>query len=279
MTENIFSKVRNQVPIVHNITNYVTANDCANMLLACGASPIMADDPAEVGEITACCHSLVINIGTLNERTIPSMLLAGRKANELGIPVILDPVGVGASRLRAQTAFHLMEEIRFSVIRGNASEIRTLCYGNGKTKGVDVSEIDRITENNLEQSVIVAQEFCKTTGAVIVITGIIDIVADTSKAAIIRNGHAMMSRITGTGCMLTSVIGAFCGAVPEHRFEACVAGVCAMGICGELAYEKVTERNEGTASFRIHLIDAMSRMDDEMLGQRSRMEEIELRRM
>jgi hydroxyethylthiazole kinase len=274
MTENIFSKVRNQAPYVHNITNYVTANDCANMLLACGASPIMADDPAEAGEISACCNSLVINIGTLSERTIPSMLAAGRRANELGIPVILDPVGVGASRLRTQTVFHLMEEIRFSVIRGNASEIGTLCRGNGKMKGVDASEIDQITEDNLKQAIKLVQELGKRTGAVIAVTGKIDIVVDSNKAIIIRNGHPMMSQITGTGCMLSSVVGALCATEPEHIFEACVAGVSAMGICGELAYEKVTERKEGTGSYRIYLIDAMSRMEDSMLLQRCRIEEI-----
>ncbi len=272
MLENIFSNTRDKAPYVHNITNYVTVNDCANIILACGASPIMADDIAEVAEITSICNALVINIGTLNERTIPAMLAAGKKANELKIPVILDPVGVGASKLRTETALHLMKEVNFSVIRGNASEIKTLYLGNGITKGVDVNDADKITEYNSAQAITMAQEFHKHTGAVIAITGEIDIVAGYDKFYLIRNGHPMMSRITGTGCMLTAVIGALCAANPDRILEATVAGVCAMGICGELAYSKVTSQGQGTASFRIYLLDAMSNMDDDMVMTRKNLE-------
>ncbi len=268
MFEHIFDRVRETAPFVHNITNYVTAGDCANMILACGASPIMADDPAEAAEITALCGALVINIGTLNERTIPSMFAAGREAGERGIPVILDPVGAGASRLRTETALRLLEEIRFQVIRGNASEIRTLLHGGGRTNGVDVNEADRITEGSVAQALTTARKLSERTGAVVAVTGEIDVVTYGENSFLIRNGHPMMSRITGTGCMLTAVIGSLCAANPDRILEATTAGVAAMGICGELAYGKIAKSQEGTAAFRIYLMDAMSFMEDELLKQR-----------
>ena len=146
MFAQIFENVRRKAPLIHNITNYVTVNDCANMLLACGGSPIMADEQDEAVEITAICGGLNINIGTLNQRTIPAMFAAGKRANELGHTVVLDPVGAGASGLRTDTAVQLLEKIQFSVIRGNISEIKTLAFGSGTTKGVDADVADRITE-------------------------------------------------------------------------------------------------------------------------------------
>ena len=178
MFKELLENVRQSMPLIHNITNYVTVNDCANILLACGGSPIMADDIGEVEEITSICGGLNINIGTLNGRTIPAMLAAGKKANELGHPVVLDPVGAGASNLRTGTALKLLEEIRFTVIRGNISEIKTLALGSGSTKGVDADVADSVTEENLDQAVAFAKDFSKKTGAVIAITGAIDIVAD-----------------------------------------------------------------------------------------------------
>ena len=146
MFEQIFENVRGKSPLVHCITNYVTVNDCANMLLACGGSPIMADDPEDAVEITGICKGLAINIGTLNQRTIPVMLAAGKRANELRHPVVLDPVGAGASALRTDTALRLLEELKLTVIRGNISEMKTLAYGSGTTKGVDADVADRVTE-------------------------------------------------------------------------------------------------------------------------------------
>ena len=204
MLKTCFENVRKTCPLIHNITNYVTVNDCANMVLACGASPIMADDAAEVEDITTICGGLNINIGTLNSRTITSMLLAGKKANLLGHPVVLDPVGAGASQLRTDTAYRLLREVQFAVIRGNISEIKTLASGAGTTKGVDADVADKVTEENLDSAVAFAKAFAARTGSVIAITGAIDIVADADKAYCIRNGHAMMSSITGTGCQLSA---------------------------------------------------------------------------
>lgn len=272
MEEVILKNVSLLTPIVHTITNYVTVNDCANIILACGGSPIMADDYNEVEEITSICNSLVINIGTLNERTILSMIKSGKKANELGIPVILDPVGAGASAFRSSTVRKLLEEIRFSVIRGNISEIKTVYEGSGSTKGVDAAQTDAINESNLDEIIKLAQHLSEKTGAVIAITGAVDIVAVENEAYVIRNGHKMMSQITGTGCMLTAVIGTFCGGNPDQLLESTKTAVCAMGISGELAYQKTKHTNGGTSSFRTYLIDYMSNIDTTLLKEGSKFE-------
>lgn len=269
---NILENVRTKTPLVHNITNYVTVNDCANMVLACGGSPIMADDSLEVEDITSICNALVINIGTLNSRTIESMILSGKKANELNIPVILDPVGAGASKLRTETTNRLLREIKFSVIRGNISEIKSIAVGSTSTIGVDANEMDKISEENLCEGVKFAKDLAKSTDAVIAITGPIDIVTDSTTTYIIRNGHVKMGYITGTGCMLTSIIGAFCGANPDDILKATAAAVSAMGLCGELAYKKVEERNEGTGSLKVYLIDYMSSIDRKALEEGIRIE-------
>jgi len=266
MFEKILENVRIKTPLVHSITNYVTVNDCANAILACGASPIMADDQNEVEEITSICNSLVINIGTLNERIISSMMKAGKKANELNHPVVLDPVGAGASSFRTKTSFNLLENVKFSVIRGNTSEIKAIHKGSGTTKGVDADVSDAITETNLDEAIVFVKDFSKKTGSIIAITGAIDIIADENKAYVIRNGNALMSKITGTGCMLTSLIGAFCGGNSDSILDATAAAVCVMGLCGELAFEKLQKVDGGTSTYRTFIIDYISKMNTETLN-------------
>ena len=266
-----FANVRAKSPLVHNITNYVTVNDCANMVLACGASPIMADDAAEVEDITAICGGLNINIGTLNSRTIESMLKAGKKANALGRPVVLDPVGAGASALRTETAYRLLDEVRFTVIRGNISEVKTLASGAGTTKGVDADVADRVTEENLDGAVAFAKAFAAKTGAVVAITGAIDIVADGTKAYCIRNGHPMMSAITGTGCQLSALTAAFLTANPGQPLEAAAAAVCAMGLAGEIAHARLTPL-DGSATYRNYIIDAIYNMTPAQLEEGAKYE-------
>ncbi len=270
MLGKYLENVRAKSPLIHNITNYVTVNDCANILLACGASPIMSDDCGEVEEITSICGGLNINIGTLNKDTIPAMLLAGKKANELGHPVILDPVGAGASKLRTETARRLLDEVRFTVIRGNISEIKTLAVGTGSTKGVDADVADAVTVETLDSVVAFAKEFSKKTGAVIAITGATDIVAGAEKAFVITNGHPMMARITGSGCMLTAMTAAYITANPENILEATAAAVCAMGVCGEKAYDTTVDKRAGNSSFRNYLIDKVCRLDSEDLDKGAR---------
>ena len=259
MFEPIFENVRQKSPLIHNITNYVTVNDCANMLLACGGSPIMADDPEDAVEITAICGGLNINIGTLNQRTIPAMLTAGKRANELGHPVVLDPVGTGASTLRTDTALQLLNEVKFAVIRGNISEIKTLALGSGTTKGVDADVADKVTEENLDGAVAFAKDFARRTGAVVAVTGAIDLVTDGERAFCIRNGRPEMASITGTGCQLSALTAAFVTANPDSPLEATAAAVCAMGLCGEIAYQRLTEL-DGNSSYRNYIIDAMCRL-------------------
>lgn len=264
MFQSIFNNVRNSAPLIHNITNYVTVNDCANILLACGASPIMADDIEEAAEITTICSGLNINIGTLNQRTIASMLAAGKTANSLHHPIVLDPVGAGASKLRTETALNLLNEIRFTVIRGNISEIKTLAIGSGTTKGVDADVADQVTEDTLSEAVAFAKAFAAQTGAVIAITGAIDIVADAQKAYCIRNGHPMMSSITGTGCQLSAMTAAFVTANPDQPLEAAAAAVCAMGLAGEIAHKRLSPM-DGNSSYRNYIIDAIYHLTPEQL--------------
>ena len=265
MIQTVLDNVAAKSPLVHCITNYVTVNDVANMILACGGSPIMADDLEEAAEITSLCNALVINIGTLNSRTIAAMLAAGQRANTCGHTVVLDPVGAGASTLRTNTTLSLLKQIKFTVIRGNISEIKTVYEGSGKTKGVDADFSDKVTEENLQENIKLAKLLSQRTGAVIAITGAIDIVANENDAYVIKNGHSQMSQITGTGCMLTGVIAAYCAANEDNILEAMAVAVMSMGYCGEKAFEKMRKMNGGTGSFHIYLLDAMSRLTGEEL--------------
>ena len=271
MLGTMLENVRKNCPLIHNITNYVTVNDCANIVLACGASPIMADDEGEAAEITAICGGLNINIGTLNHNTIPSMFLAGKKANELGHPVLLDPVGAGASKLRTETACKLLDEIKFTCIRGNISEIKTLASVGGTTKGVDADAADKVTEDNLDSVIAITKKLAEKTGAVIAITGAIDIVADAEKAYIIRNGHPMMSSITGTGCQLSGLTTAFAVANPDNICEAVAAAVCTMGLAGEIGWSRMQE-GDGNSTYRNRIIDAIFNMDGETLDKGAKYE-------
>ena len=271
MLGNCIENVRKNVPLVHNITNYVTVNDVANVLLACGGSPIMSDEPEDVEDITSICGGLNINIGTLNKSSIEGMYRAGRKANELGHIVLLDPVGAGASALRTNTALGLMNEIAFSAIRGNISEIKTLALGSGTTKGVDADLADAVTEESLDSAVRFAKEFAKKTGSLIAITGAIDLVADADRCYVTRNGRPEMGRITGTGCQLSSMMTAFLVANPDARLEAAAAAVCAMGLAGEIGWSGMQD-GDGNATYRNRIIDAIYNMDGQILDKGARYE-------
>ncbi len=285
MTEfaNILDTVRLHEPVVHCITNYVTVNDCANMVLAAGGSPIMADDAAEVEDIVALSQALVINIGTLNSRTVESMLLAGRRANNMGKPVVLDPVGAGASALRNSTLQRLLGEVRFTAIKGNASEIGFLAGTDVKARGVDAQDSCLVTEDRLESAAATARRLSESTGAVVVVSGAIDIVAHAGGAWAVRNGHPLMARITGSGCMSAAVMGCCLGVTPHEAPQACLCAVCAMGLAGEIAAETMTGlggqgggTRGGTGTYRALLLDAMSQLDGAVLGGRANVERIEL---
>ena len=260
--EALIHRVRGKNPLVHCITNYVTAGDCANMLLACGGSPIMADDLAEAAAITAGCDALVLNLGTPHAGTLPAMAAAGKQANQLGHPVVLDPVGVGASPFRRGAAEQLFREVQFSLIRGNISEVKALLNIRSQGKGVDAGALDAVTEETIPEGIALAQQLWAQTGAAVAITGVIDLVADGDGAYVIRGGHPMLSRITGSGCMLSAVCGAFLAACPDKPAMAAAGAVSSMGLCGEIAAARLRE-GEGTGSFRTYLMDAMSLLDDQ----------------
>lgn len=269
--KTMLENVRAKSPLVHNITNYVTVNDVANVLLAAGGSPIMSDDADDVEDITSICGGLNINIGTLNKNTIPSMFLAGKKANALGHIVLLDPVGAGASRLRTDTANRLMQEVRFDAVRGNISEIKTLCTGSGSTKGVDADAVDAVTEANLGNGVQLVKTFAAQTGCIIAVTGAIDLVSDGERCWCIRNGRAEMSRITGTGCQLSALTTAFLVANPEHKLEAAAAAVCTMGLAGEIAWANM-QPGDGNSTYRNRIIDAIFNMTGDTLEEGAKYE-------
>ena len=271
MLGKCLENVKEKTPLIHNITNYVTVNDVANALLASGGSPIMSDEPDDVADITSICGGLNINIGTLNKRSIEAMFISGKKSKELGHIVLLDPVGAGASKLRTETAVEIMEEIKPDIIRGNISEIKTLALGSGTTKGVDADVADVVTDENLDSMVEFAKAFSKKSGAVIAITGAIDLVADSKKCYVIRNGSPMMSRITGTGCMLSGLTTAYAVANPDNIIEAVAASVCLMGLAGQIGVLKMSD-NEGNSSLRNHIIDAIYNMDAEKLNKGAKYE-------
>lgn len=261
------AQLRQRKPLIHHITNYVTVNDCANSVLAIGASPIMADDLDEVADITGIASALVLNIGTLNARTVQSMLAAGKAANARRIPVVLDPVGAGASALRNQTTRQLLEEVKITILRGNISEIRFVAGLKASTKGVDASEADL---NDTEDDQAIATAVAKNFNCVTAITGVTDILSDGRRTLLIKNGSKLLSQVTGTGCMCTSLVGAFCGAGNEPLIAA-AGGVLTMGVVGELAAETVGL--QGTGSFRTALLDEISRLTPETLSKRAKIHE------
>ena len=269
--KTMLENVRAKSPLVHNITNYVTVNDVANVLLAAGGSPIMSDDAADVEDITSICGGLNINIGTLNKNTIPSMFLAGKKANALGHIVLLDPVGAGASRLRTDTANRLMREVRFDAVRGNISEIKTLCTGSGSTKGVDADAVDAVTEANLDDGVQLVKTFAAQAGCIIAVTGAIDLVSDGERCWCIRNGRAEMSRITGTGCQLSALMTAFLVANPDRKLDAAAAAVCMMGLAGEIGWANM-QPGDGNSTYRNRIIDAIFNMTGDTLEEGAKYE-------
>ncbi|HCW53291.1 MAG TPA: hydroxyethylthiazole kinase [Clostridium sp.] len=264
----LLKKLKEKKPLVHNITNYVTVNDCANILLAIGASPIMADDIREAADITSISSALVINIGTLNERTIESMIASGKKANELNIPVIFDPVGAGASSFRNETTKRILDEVRINVLRGNMSEIKFIAGLSSETKGVDASESD--IKNGNEEGIMAAKALARKYGCVTAITGVTDIVSDGEKTAILENGSKMLSKVTGTGCMTTALVGGFLGACESKKdyFIAAISGILSMSICGEIAEEKAG--NIGIGSFHMAIMDAISNLNDEIILSRAK---------
>ncbi len=261
VSENVcfnLNKLREKRPLVHNITNYVVMNFTANCLLSLGASPVMAHAIEEVEDMVGVADSLVVNIGTLSKSWTESMVKAARKARSLGKPFILDPVGSGATKYRTEISRKIMS-ISPSVIRGNASEVMSLCEDTASTRGVDSSE-------KTENASGCAKHLAEKTVSTIVISGEKDYVFSREQSLIVCNGCALMSRVTGMGCCATAIIGAFLGVCPP--FEAAVSGMTVMGLAGEMALEK----SSFPGSFAAYFTDALSRINTDEILKRARYE-------
>ncbi|WP_066369305.1 hydroxyethylthiazole kinase [Neobacillus fumarioli] len=253
----VLQKVREVNPLVHNITNVVVTNFTANGLLALGASPVMAYAAEEVADMARIASALVLNIGTLNPQTVESMLIAGKSANENGVPVIFDPVGAGATNYRTATAQQIMKEVRVSIIRGNAAEIANVVGEKWEIKGVDAGETNG---NVIELAALAAQKM----NCVVVITGKEDIISDGKRTYIISNGHPILTKVTGTGCLLTSVIGAFAG-VEKDFVLASVAALTYYGIAAEKAAAKTADAGPG--SFQVEFLNQLAQVTGEDISK------------
>lgn len=276
---NALKNVKEISPLTFCITNFVTVTDCANAALAVGASPIMSNGAEEGGEIVNIANALVINIGTLSKSQNELMRNSARQAKEIGKPIIFDPVGAGVSALRNDMTKEIVEDYPLALVRGNMSEIKaiakliTLNENNGSVaKGVDVAESDVINEDTLESNALIVKQLANELNAVVIASGPIDIISDGNLTFGLDNGDEMMPLITGSGCMLTTIIGAFVGAN-----DALVGGIAAcalMAVAGENAAEMTREKDLGTASFRTFLIDNLYKLNAEELMERANLFEI-----
>jgi hydroxyethylthiazole kinase len=257
LTAQSLARIRERTPLIHNITNFVVMNDTANVLLALGASPVMAHAIEEVREMVAYAGALVLNIGTLEESWIEAMLAAGEEANARGIPVVLDPVGAGATTLRTTTTERIRSAIRVAVVRGNAAELATIAGMEAKIRGVD--SVSSGAPDSVAR--LAAARF----GGAAVVSGAVDYVADATRVAEVRNGHPLMGRITGSGCMATAIVGAFLAVEPDP-FLAGAEAMIAFGIAGELA----AERSAGPGTFHPHLMDAVAALDEATILARAK---------
>ncbi|MCK9573460.1 MAG: hydroxyethylthiazole kinase [Candidatus Omnitrophica bacterium] len=252
---SLLKKIRQEKPIVHHLTNWVTIYDCANIVKVLGASPVMAHAKEEAAQMANIASSLVLNIGTLTPEFVEAMKIAARSANKKGIPVILDVCGAGATRLRDEKSFELLNEVRIDIIKGNASEIVRLSGENIRTKGVDSSEVE-------QDMLAVTGWLSNRFKAVVVATGKHDIVNGKGKSYIIKNGHPIMTHVVGTGCMAASVIGTF-AAVSKDLVCATVSALA----CFEIAAELAVKKSKGPASFKEKLFDCIFDLDDKAINK------------
>jgi len=252
-------KLHEKSPLVHNITNYVVMNNTANALLSIGASPVMAHATNEVEDMVGIASSLVINMGTLSDKWVEAMILAGKKATKKAIPVIFDPVGVGATAYRTKVAQQIIEECKPTVIRGNASEIMALCNSNLKTKGVDSTVSSNAALNS-------AKLLAKSINAIVVVSGETDYITDGKRVTTINNGNTIMAKVTGMGCTATAITGAFAGA-EEDLFVATVSAMAIMGIAGEIT----SEISQGPGSMQMNFIDQLYKISNADIEQRLKM--------
>jgi hydroxyethylthiazole kinase len=262
---DLLEKVRQQKPVVHHLTNWVTIYDCAQVVKTLGASPVMAHAREEVADMVQIASALVLNIGTLTVDFVEAMKLAAQSANKRSIPVILDVCGAGATRLRDQKTLELLETTTINVVKGNASEIARVGGANVVTRGVDAAEAPG-------DLVLLAGNLARQRKATVVVTGKVDIVAGAGGTRLVKNGHPMMTRVVGTGCMATSVIGAFVAVEPDLGLAAASALACY-----EIAAELAAEEASGPASFKERLFDCLYGLDRKTVEKRQKIVQLPAR--
>lgn len=269
---NQMLKLRNELktinPLIHCITNPISINDCANAVLAVGCKPIMAEHPKEVSEITKIAKALAVNLGSITDARMESMMISGKVALQNQTPTIIDIVGVACSTLRLDFAKKYIVNNKPNVIKGNMSEIKSLSGECTNAVGIDVGINDAITEENIHQNISILKNLSQSTGSIIVATGETDIIASENKVILVKNGSKMLSEITGTGCMLNVLIGSFIST--KKLLTGTVLATIMLGIAGELAYTSA-----GTGSFKVRLMDALYTMTDEELIERIKIKEVE----
>ncbi|MEC1717174.1 hydroxyethylthiazole kinase [Schinkia azotoformans] len=261
---NLINRIRENKPLIHNITNIVVANFTANGLLALGAKPVMASAPEEVAEMTKAANALVLNMGTLNREHLKAMIISGKAANEKGIPVVLDPVGVGATQFRTESAQQLLREVNANFIRGNAAEIANLIGQAWEIRGVEAGKSDG---NVVDLAILAAQKLQAT----VVITGKKDIITDGATTFLVCNGHPLLTKVTGAGCLLSAVIGAF-AAEESDLLQAAISALTTYGIAAEIAAAKTA--GFGPGSFQVEFINQLALISPTQIEQYSQFESL-----
>ncbi|MCK8827467.1 hydroxyethylthiazole kinase [Natroniella acetigena] len=260
--DELLTKIKDEKPLVHHITNNVTVNDCANITLYWGGLPVMAYALEEVAEMVEAAAALVLNIGTLQKKQVEAMLLAGKRANQVGVPIILDPVGVGATAYRTKTALELLDQLDIAIIKGNQAEIITLAGEQGEVKGVEsIGQYQDIVNN--------AKKLAHSEDTVVVVSGEEDIVTSGNKTYKVQNGDQLMGQIVGTGCMLASTLGVFCG-VSDDYLQAALTAITAYGIAGEKSAQQISQ----SASYKVAFFDAIGEIRNQDLIGKAKIKEI-----
>lgn len=260
---HLFDEVRYKRPLIHHITNYVTVNDCANIAICIGAAPVMADAHEEMESMVAISSALVLNIGTLNDRLVESMLIAGKAANKKNIPIIVDPVGAGATIYRTRTVELLLEELKVSILKGNAGEIATMAGSEAKVVGVDSHGVSG-------DPLKICREYASSLNCTVVMTGPQDIISDGKGIYTVDNGHVLMESVSGTGCMASTVVAAFATVSNDKALSSAVA-LSAFGLAGERAAVK----SSGPASFKCALFDNLAALKGEDLFRGARIKRVD----
>jgi hydroxyethylthiazole kinase len=257
----VFARIRERRPLVHHITNFVVMNTTANITLCAGALPVMAHAIEEVEEMVGAAGALVLNIGTLDSTQVAAMLAAGRRANQLGIPIVLDPVGAGATRLRTDSSRRLLDELSIAIVRGNLAEVATLAGVKAEISGVESIGV-------AEDAAAVATSFARSRKLVVAVTGAVDVVTDGTRLVRVANGDPLMGAVTGTGCMATAVVAA-CAAVEPDRVMAAASALAAYGVAGEIA----AARAQGPGTFAVQLFDALAALTPDVMQARMHLQE------